>query len=81
MVSSMRTIQMTLDDDLVEVVDEIVREQKTTRSAFTRKALHEAVDRAKLEALEEKHKQGYALNPVNREEFSVWEEEQAWGDE
>ena len=81
MVSSMRTIQMTLDDDLVEVVDEIVREQKTTRSAFTRKALHEAVDRAKLKVLEEKHRQGYVLNPVNREEFSVWEEEQAWGDE
>jgi len=77
----MRTIQMTLDDDLVESVDEIVREQKTTRSAFTRKALREAVDRAKLRALEEKHSQGYALNPVNREEFSVWEEEQAWGDE
>ena len=77
----MRTIQMTLDDDLVEVVDEIVREQKTTRSAFTRKALHEAVDRAKLKVLEEKHRQGYALNPVNREEFSVLEEEQAWGDE
>jgi len=77
----MRTIQMTLDDDLVESVDEIVREQKTTRSAFTRKALREALDRAKLRVLEEKHRQGYVLHPVNQEEFSIWEEEQAWGDE
>ena len=39
----MRTIQMTLDDDLVQTVDEIVRALNTTRSAFTRKALQEAI--------------------------------------
>jgi metal-responsive CopG/Arc/MetJ family transcriptional regulator len=77
----MRTIQMTLDDELVEQVDQIVREQKSTRSAFTRKALRDAIERAQMRALEEKHRQGYALNPVNQEEFSIWEEEQAWGDE
>ena len=77
----MRTIQMTLDDELVERVDEIVREQKTTRSAFTRKALRDAIKRARMQALEGKHRQGYALHPVNRKEFSIWEEEQAWGDE
>ena len=77
----MRTIQMTLDDELVERVDEIVRRQKTTRSAFTSKALRHAIERARMQALEEKHRQGYALHPVNREAFSIWEEEQAWGDE
>ena len=77
----MRTIQMTLDDKLVDLVDEIVREQKTTRSAFTRKALRDAIERTRLQALEKKHRQGYALYPANREEFSIWEEEQAWGDE
>ena len=46
----MRTIQMTLDDELVERVDEIVREQKTTRSAFTRKALRDAIERARVRA-------------------------------
>lgn len=81
MVVIMRIIQMTLDDELVESVDEIVREQRTTRSAFTRKALREAVDQSRSQALEEKHRQGYELHPVNREEFSIWEEEQAWGDE
>jgi len=35
----MRTIQMTLDDELVESVDKVVKELKTTRSAFTRSAL------------------------------------------
>ena len=77
----MRTIQMTLDDDLVKLVDMIVREQKTTRSAFTRQALRAAVEKARLKDLEEKHRRGYERQPVNREEFSIWEEEQAWGDE
>jgi len=77
----MRIIQMTLDDELVKSVDKIVRERKTTRSAFTRQALREAVEKARMKALEEKHRRGYELQPVNQEAFSIWEEEQAWGDE
>lgn len=39
----MRTIQIILDDDLVAAVDMIVKKMKTTRSAFTRKVLRDAV--------------------------------------
>ena len=39
----MRTIQMTLDEKLIEEVDKIVKELETTRSAFTRAALRNAV--------------------------------------
>ena len=42
----MRTIQMTLDEDLVEAVDNIVKKLKTTRSAFARKTLRDAVKQA-----------------------------------
>ena len=77
----MRTIQMTLDDDLVKKVDAIAKELQTTRSAFTRDALREAVQQYILRCLELKHRQGYAVHPVNEEEFSVWEKEQNWGDE
>ncbi len=77
----MRTIQMTLDDDLVKRVDDITNELKTTRSAFTRDALREAVKQYNTRRLELKHRKGYAANPVNKEEFNVWEEEQNWGDE
>ena len=77
----MRTIQMTLDDDLVKKVDAIANELKTTRSAFTRDALREAVQQYNIRCLELKHRQGYAVRPVNEEEFSVWGKEQNWGDE
>ncbi len=77
----MRTIQMTLDDDIVKKVDDIANELKTTRSAFTRDALREAVKQYNIRRLELKHRQGYAAHTVNKEEFSVWEKEQNWGDE
>jgi metal-responsive CopG/Arc/MetJ family transcriptional regulator len=77
----MRTIQMTLDDDLVEKVDAIANEFKTTRSAFTREALREAVRQYNIHRLELRHRQGYSAHPVNKEEFSVREKEQKWGDE
>jgi len=40
---NMRTVQMTLDEKLVEEVDKLVGELKTTRSAFTRDALRQAL--------------------------------------
>ena len=77
----MRTVQMTLDDDLVKAVDRVSKELNTNRSAFTRKALREALSRYDIKRLERDHRQGYEQHPVTAEEFSVWEEEQAWGDE
>ncbi len=77
----MRTIQMTLDDDLVKTVDRVSKQLRTSRSAFTRKALREALARYNLEQMERKHLQGYERRPVAADEFSVWETEQAWGDE
>jgi len=76
-----RTIQMTLDDDLVKAVDRVSKELCTSRSAFARKALRDALARYSLEQLEHKHRRGYERHPVAADEFSVWETEQAWGDE
>ena len=77
----MKTVQMTLDDDLVKAVDRVSKQLRTNRSAFTRKALREALARYHLEQLERKHRQGYERHPVEADEFSVWETEQAWADE
>ena len=76
----MKTVQMTLDDDLVKAVDEVVKQAKTSRSEFTRKALRHALKQFRDEQLEKAHKIGYEKKPVAPEEFSVWEDEQEWGD-
>ncbi len=74
----MRTVQMTMEEDLVEAVDRAARKLGTSRSAFTRRALREELARVRVRALEEKHREGYARRPVRRNEFDVWESEQAW---
>ena len=76
----MRTVQMTLDDNLVSAVDDIVKKLKTTRSAFARKALKDAIRQVNINMLEKKHKKGYERYPVSKTEFSVWESEHEWGD-
>jgi metal-responsive CopG/Arc/MetJ family transcriptional regulator len=76
----MRTIQMTLDEELVATVDRVVKKLKTTRSAFARQALRRAVEQVDIHFLETKHKKGYERHPVGRTEFSAWEAEQEWGD-
>ncbi len=70
---------MTLDEDLLAAVDRMVRKLKTTRSAFTRKALWDALQKLNVSRLEQKHQRGYTQHPVSKDEFSVWESEQEWG--
>ena len=77
----MKTIQMTLDEDLVKSVDKAVKKLKTSRSAFTRDALRLALERLNTTLLEKKHKHGYEKHPVVKDEFGVWENEQDWGGE
>ena len=76
----MQTVQMTLDEDLINKVDRVVKQLHTSRSAFTRKALAEALVRHNQEQQEYQHRQGYEQHPTATDEFSVWENEQVWGD-
>ena len=76
----MKTVQMTLDEELVAAVDKVARRLGTTRSAFTREALQAALERVRGRELERRHRDGYARKPVRRGEFSRWEREQVWTD-
>ena len=76
----MRTVQLTLDEDLLETVDKVVKKLKTTRSSFARDALRAAVRKTQTQELERKHREGYRRKPGKRGEFSDWEAEQVWGE-
>ena len=76
----MKTVQMTLDENLVKAVDSAAKKLRTTRSAFTREALRFALKEVRMRELESKHREGYRRKPVKRGEFSDWESEQVWGD-
>jgi metal-responsive CopG/Arc/MetJ family transcriptional regulator len=76
----MRTVQLTLDEELVAAVDKTAARLGTTRSGFTRQALRQALAQERERALERKHREGYLRKPVRRGEFSGWETEHAWGE-
>jgi len=77
-VSLMRTVQLTLDDDLVKQVDRRVAKLKTSRSAFAREALRQAIRKLETEEQERKWLEGYRKKPVRKGEFDVWHSEQVW---
>jgi metal-responsive CopG/Arc/MetJ family transcriptional regulator len=77
----MKAIQMTLEEDLVAEVDRLVRKLKTTRSAFAREALRDALAKHRVRELERKHRLGYQKHPAESGEFDIWQTEQQWGDQ
>lgn len=77
----MKTIQMTIDEPLLQEVDRLTTLLNTTRSAFIRDALQAALRKYTVAALEQKHAEGYARHPVSPGEFDVWTTEQAWAEE
>ena len=76
----MKTIQMTMDGELIERIDARVKRLGTTRSAFAREALREALRRLDEKDLEERHVAGYRRHPVSAGEFDVPDADLAWGD-
>lgn len=77
---TVKTIQMTIDENLLAQVDDVVAEKGGNRSGFIRDALRLALRQLTVQQLEERHAQGYAEHPVIPGEFDVWEAEQLWGD-
>jgi len=70
---------MTIDEQLLKLVDRMSRARKTTRSAFIRDALEAEIRRAQIREDENRHAEGYARKPVAPGEFDVWLREQDWG--
>ena len=76
----MRTVQMTLEPELVAQIDRTAKRLGLTRSAFARRAFAAAIDRLRVEELERRHAEGYRRKPVRRGEFGRWTAEQLWPD-
>lgn len=77
----MKTVQITLDEDLITTVDTVVKKLGASRSAFMRDALRSALEQLRVKELERKHREGYRKKPVKKGEFDLWEQEQAWSKE
>lgn len=74
----MKTVQMTIDEDLLAQIDTLVEELGTNRSAFMRDALESALKQRQVNMLEQQHRAGYERHPLTPDEFDIWQGEQVW---
>ena len=74
----MKTIQITIDNTLLQQVYQVTHSKKISRSQFIRTALQDAIRYLAIEELEQKQIEGYRISPENPGEFDVWESQQAW---
>ncbi len=84
MVIIMKTVQITLDEALLQQVDEVVQNEGTNRSAWIREILEEALKRYRITQLEKRDREGYIKYPPTAEEIEemqLWESAQVWPDD
>jgi metal-responsive CopG/Arc/MetJ family transcriptional regulator len=76
----MATIQVVLEDALLQATDRVVRRLKVNRSALIRDALREHLRRLRILENERRDREGYARHPIGKDEFAVWDKVTAWPD-
>lgn len=79
-----KTIQITLDETLLNEVDTAVQELGQSRpglnrSDFIRAALELALKQRTLQALQQKQIAGYTRTPQHPADVAEWADEQDWG--
>jgi len=74
----MRTIQVVLEDSLLEAANRAVRRLKVNRSALIRDALRDHLKRLSILEKERRDRERYARHPIGEDEFSVWDKVTAW---
>src|SRR2546425_322244 len=80
-VPHMTTIQVVLEDSLLQATDRAVRRLKVNRSVLIRDALREHLRRLSILEKERRDREGYARHPIARDEFGVWDKVTAWPDD
>ena len=76
----MKTVKITMDDELVARIDERAKRLGITRSEFARQALRAALARHEEAEEEERQKAGYRRIPPTPQEFVSPTGDHAWGD-
>jgi metal-responsive CopG/Arc/MetJ family transcriptional regulator len=77
----MKTVQIVLDETLLERADRLARKQGVNRSMLVREALSDYISRTKTRELEDRDRRGYQRQPVTPGEFDIWDGVAAWPDD
>lgn len=76
----MRTIRISLDEPLLEQIDEAAAHLGISRSAFLREAARRSVREWRIRNMERAHEESYKLMPQPLEEVDRWACIQDWGE-
>lgn len=77
----MKTIQMTMDEPLLERLDHFASEQRTSRSALIRVAVESCLRKLEIKEKERVDREAYLRTPQDPGEITEWEAIRYWGDE
>lgn len=76
----MKTIQVTIDEDLLERLDRQLSGAQKARSAFIRAAIERELRRAEIREMEQRHRLGYLRLPPQPDEFEFTPDASFWED-
>jgi metal-responsive CopG/Arc/MetJ family transcriptional regulator len=71
----METVQIVLDEELLQATDRAARRTQRNRSALVRDALREHLRRLEIHASEKRDREGYSRQPQAHNESHRWEAE------
>ena len=74
----MKTIQITIDPDLLHKIDNDEESMKKGRSAFLRRAVRFYFEQKRLKSISDKYRSGYAQGLAKDDDLTIWEDEQVW---
>ncbi len=77
----MQTIQVVLDEPLLEAADRAARQEKVNRSALVRQALRSYLRMLEIRERERRDRDGFERIPDAGDGLGVWEQAAAWPDE
>ncbi len=74
----MKAIQITVDEKLLEELDESDEVKRDGRSAVMRRAAVEYLRRSRRRAISDRYRRAYGENSDLGEEYEGWEEQGEW---
>ena len=74
----MKTIQITIDPELLQKIDNDEESKRKGRSAFLRQAVRYYLEHKRLKSISEKYRTGYTQVLAKDDDLTIWEDEQVW---
>lgn len=77
-ITTMQTVQVVLDEPLLQATDRAAKRSKVNRSALVREALRSYLKMLETRERESRDRAGYERRPDSSDDLGIWEQAAAW---